>query len=180
MPDDGLDVVPVLMGDDIGDGEVAALRAEAALQLIEEAEVEIDLLVGRAVERARRRRRRPTAGRGAALEQDEVLHRALLAVRLERLLPEDLDVLGRPGQELVGVVLRVERAARLRRAAGWSPDRPPRPPLPPPSTPLNSRNGDDDEDDQPADAAAGLASRGWIGNRRRRRSARIRSPPPPP
>ncbi len=58
----GLDVVAVLVRDHVGDREVAALRAEARLELIEEAKVEVDLLVGRAVERARRRRCRSAAG----------------------------------------------------------------------------------------------------------------------
>ena len=49
-----LDVMADLMGDDIGLGEVAG-RAEALRQLVEEGRVDVDLLVGRAVERPHRR-----------------------------------------------------------------------------------------------------------------------------
>ena len=50
-----LDVVAVLVADDVGLHEVAALAAELALEhLVEERGVEVDRLVGRAVERARR------------------------------------------------------------------------------------------------------------------------------
>ena len=48
-----LDVVAVLVGDDVGLGERAALRAEALAQLVVEPEIDVHLLVGRAVERAR-------------------------------------------------------------------------------------------------------------------------------
>ena len=60
-----LHVMADLMGDDIGLGEVAG-RAEAVLQLLVEVEVDIDLLVVRAVERAHLRHaqcRRPSARR---------------------------------------------------------------------------------------------------------------------
>ena len=49
-----LDVVPVLVREDVGLGERATLGAEARAQLVEEAEVDVDRLVGRAVERADR------------------------------------------------------------------------------------------------------------------------------
>ena len=47
-----LHVVPVLVGDHVRLGERAALRAEPVVQLLVEAEVDVDLLVDRAVERA--------------------------------------------------------------------------------------------------------------------------------
>ena len=53
---DVLHVVAVLVGDHVRLGERAALGAEVRAQLVEEAEVEVDRLVGRAVERARRPR----------------------------------------------------------------------------------------------------------------------------
>ena len=47
-----LDVVAVLVGEDVGLDEVAALAAELALEhVVEERGVEVDVLVGRAVER---------------------------------------------------------------------------------------------------------------------------------
>ena len=49
-----LHVVAVLVGDDVHLGERAALGAELRLELVEEAEVEVDRLVERAVERADR------------------------------------------------------------------------------------------------------------------------------
>ena len=45
-------MMAVLVGDDVGLGERAALRAERLVQLLEEAEVDVDHLVGRTVERA--------------------------------------------------------------------------------------------------------------------------------
>ena len=47
-----LDVVPVLVGDHVRLGERAAARAEAGAQVVVERQVDVDLLVGRAVERA--------------------------------------------------------------------------------------------------------------------------------
>ena len=43
-PSQVLDVMAIFMGDDIGAGEVAG-RAEAAAQLVEEGQVQIDVLV---------------------------------------------------------------------------------------------------------------------------------------
>src|SRR6185503_17827247 len=51
QPELVLDVMTVFVRDDVALGERAALRAELRLQLIEEADVEIDLLVIRAIER---------------------------------------------------------------------------------------------------------------------------------
>ena len=46
-----LDVMAVLVREHVGLGERAALGAELRLQLVEEAEVDVDVAVGRAVER---------------------------------------------------------------------------------------------------------------------------------
>ena len=48
-------MVAHLVGDDVGLGEVAG-GAEAAVQLVEEGEVEVDPLIGRAIKRPHRRR----------------------------------------------------------------------------------------------------------------------------
>ena len=61
-----LDVMADFVRDDVRLREVAR-RAEAAIELAEEAQVDIDLLIGRTVERSdrrRRRRRTPTARLG--------------------------------------------------------------------------------------------------------------------
>ena len=75
-----LDVVAVLVGDHVGLGERAALRAEARAQLVVEAQVDVDRLVGRAVERADGRGRAAAAGRRLAAEEA----RRRLAVAVER------------------------------------------------------------------------------------------------
>ena len=67
-----LDVVAVLVGDDVRPGERPARGAEPRLELVEEAEVEIDRLVGRAVERPDGRGRRPAAGVDAAVVDDRL------------------------------------------------------------------------------------------------------------
>ena len=59
-------MVAVLVGEHVALGERAALRAEPRPQLVEEVEVEVDELVGRAVERTGRRARGPAAARGRA------------------------------------------------------------------------------------------------------------------
>ena len=60
-----LDVVADFVGDDIGLGEIAR-RAEAAAQFVEEGRVDVNALVGRAVERPHRRLRRAAARLAAA------------------------------------------------------------------------------------------------------------------
>ena len=54
-PGQVLDVVPVLVGQHVRLGERPAARAELRLQLVEEAEVDVDVAVVRAVERPDRR-----------------------------------------------------------------------------------------------------------------------------
>ncbi len=64
-----LDVVAVLVRDHVGLRERATLGAEPALQVVEEREVQIHLLVTRAVERADRGGGRAARGAGGAAEQ---------------------------------------------------------------------------------------------------------------
>ena len=64
-----LDVVAVLVREHVRLGERAAARAELGLELIEEAEVDVDVAVVRAVERPDRRRRRAATGLDAAVEE---------------------------------------------------------------------------------------------------------------
>ena len=71
-----LDVVADLVGDHVGLGEVAG-RAEALAQLVEEAEVDVDLLVERAVEGAGRRARLAAARADAGGEEDEAWRRRM-------------------------------------------------------------------------------------------------------
>ena len=61
--------MPVLVRDHVRPREGPALRAEAGLQLLEEAEVDVDLVVARAVERSDRRRRAAARGADAAVEE---------------------------------------------------------------------------------------------------------------
>src|SRR5829696_2574973 len=81
-----LDVMADLMGDHVGLRELAG-HAKAALQVVEEGEVEIDPLVGRAIERSHRRLADAAFGaRGVAVE-----HQLGLAI-----LPAELPEGGRP------------------------------------------------------------------------------------
>ena len=64
-----LDVMPVLVREDVRLCERPAARAELRLQLIEEAEVDVDVPIARAVERPGRRGRRAAAGLDAAVEE---------------------------------------------------------------------------------------------------------------
>ena len=106
-----LDVVAVLVGDDVLLGELAAVGAELALQLLEEARVDVDLRVERAVEGTDLR-----VG-GAALRLrlalvDDGLHRLVVHLVLrQRLGPVVLDAVdGRDDEAhvvLVGVGARL-------------------------------------------------------------------------
>ena len=68
-PEQVLDVVPVLVCQDVGLGKGPALGAESRLQLVEEAEVDVDALVRGAVEGPDLGARSPAAvcGAGARL-----------------------------------------------------------------------------------------------------------------
>src|SRR5205814_1549541 len=65
----------------------AALRPEPGAELLEEPEVDVDILVGRAIERAHLGRRRAAPGLGLAAEEHRRYHR----VAAKRLRPVGLD-----------------------------------------------------------------------------------------
>jgi len=115
-----LDVVPDLVRDHIGLGEVAG-RTEAPRQLVEEIGVEVDAVVVRAIEGPHRRLPGATGGLGPARIGDELGRPVLLARLLENLPPGLLGRAQHPQQEFPR--LRVERRlargrAALRAAAG--------------------------------------------------------------
>jgi hypothetical protein len=85
-----LDVVAILVCEHVGLREVAA-GAEPRLELIEEIEVDVDELVGRAVERADLRARKAAAGVDLTREEDGVCVRVLLAAPGKDAVPELLD-----------------------------------------------------------------------------------------
>ena len=64
-------MVPDLVRDDVGLREIAG-RAEAPLELVEEREVDVDALVGRAVEGSHRRRVEAAGRLHHVREQDQV------------------------------------------------------------------------------------------------------------
>ena len=82
-----LDVVAVLVREHVGLGKRAALGAEPRLELVEEAEVDVDLLVGGAVERADLRARVAAAR----------LHRVRVEDRLRGRVAADGGRSSRPG-----------------------------------------------------------------------------------
>ena len=91
FPEQVLDVVAVFMGDDISLREGPTLSAEARLELIEEGDVQIHDLVGRAVERARRARGCPAARVSGVLEQARHGHRVVATRGGELARPVGLD-----------------------------------------------------------------------------------------
>jgi len=101
------------VGDHVGLGEVAR-RVEAALQLLVEAEVDIHLLIGRAVERPHRRLAHAAGRAGRAGEQHQRRVDVLLAVGAEDLPPGVLGLGQHVADEpALGVVGRRRRAALL-------------------------------------------------------------------
>src|SRR4029453_11276112 len=95
-----LDVVADLVGHDVGLREVAG-GVEAAGQLVEEAEVEVHLAVGRAVEGPGRGAGRAATGADLAVEAVHGGVGVVLAFRREDVGPLALDVLGEERDELV-------------------------------------------------------------------------------
>ena len=73
-----LHMVAVLVGNHVGLGERPALGPEARLQLSEEAEIDVDLLVGRAVERPHLRARGAAARLHRVREEDGLRGRVAL------------------------------------------------------------------------------------------------------
>jgi hypothetical protein len=80
-------VVSLFVGEDVSLGERAALRPEPGAELLEEPQVDVDILIGRAVERAHLGRRRAAPGLGLAAEEHRRHHR----VAAKRLRPVGLD-----------------------------------------------------------------------------------------
>ena len=109
-----------LVGDNIGLRELAG-RLEAARQLVEEAEVEIDPLVGRTIERPHRRLADAALGARGVAEQDQLGIAILAAHPLEDLVPDILGALQHARDELgLGVAGGRGRARRAAgRGRGW-------------------------------------------------------------
>ncbi len=110
-----LHVMADLMGEDIGLGEVA-LHLEAVLQLLIEAEVDINFLVVGAIEGTHGRHPRPAGRAHRAAEQDELGIAVILAILLEDVLPNVLGVGEDDGHELLEIVLAVGLRVLDRRA----------------------------------------------------------------
>ena len=151
-----------LVRDHVRRGEVAR-RAEAPRELLEEREVEVHLVVGRAVERARSATDAGAApGLRAAREGDDRRARVLPVGRGEELRPRVLRVLGDELRELEdgrprlpGCAPGARRRRRLEAAAG----REAAVPLPPPPMTLPAEEQRHHDDDDETEAAARLAHR---------------------
>jgi Protein of unknown function (DUF998) len=115
-----LDVVAVLVRDHVGLRERAAAGAEARLKLVEEPEVDVDLLVARAVERPNLRAREAAARLHLVGEEDGVGIGVLAATTaLEDAVPEALHAVDDADDAAVLPLVRVfARLAFLRDLAG--------------------------------------------------------------
>ena len=114
-----LDVVAVLVRDHVRLGERRLAGAEARLELVEEAEVDVDELVARAVEGADLGGGRPAGRLHLVGEEDGVDVRVLLAAALEDAVPELLRAVDDADDEAVLALVRVgARPALLRDDAG--------------------------------------------------------------
>src|SRR5687768_9423399 len=109
-------MVAVLVGDDVALGEWPALRAEAALEVLEEAEVEVDLPVERTVEGALRRRRVAARGVCGAGEEHGLGGGVLPTALLELAGPVRLDAVGEADDAAVGARVRIGASTALLRA----------------------------------------------------------------
>src|SRR5581483_1038772 len=154
-----LRVVPVLVRDHVRLGERAALCAEAIVQLLVEAEVDVDVLVRRTVERPDVRRRGAAARRGGAGEEDRPRDLVALAVRAEPLLPVGLDAVhvGEHAAVLplveVGVRAVELRAGARAGAGGHAVEAAER------AAPAAAEHGDEQVDDDADEAEAAAADR---------------------
>ena len=106
--------MPVLVREDVRLGERAALGAELRLQLVEEAEVDVDVAVGRAVERPDGGRRDAAAGRDLPVEEPRP--RGLVVA--QRLRPVRLDAVDDGDDAAVLALVRVLARAALLRELG--------------------------------------------------------------
>ena len=86
-----LDVVAVLVGDDVRLGERPALRAEARAQLVEEAQVDVDVLIGRAIEGPHGRGGSAAAALHGVGEEARARRDVVAAAAGERVRPVALD-----------------------------------------------------------------------------------------
>ena len=148
-------MVAVLVGEDVRLGERAALGAELRLQLVEEPEVDVDVLVVRAVERPDRGRRATAAGLDRPVE--EARGRRLVAP--ERLVPVRLDAVDAGEDPTVLALVRVLARLALLREVARRLARPDRLPVEraevaeAASTAEEHEREDDEENDDPAAAA---------------------------
>jgi hypothetical protein len=113
-------VVADLVRDDVGPGEVAG-RAQLALHVVPEGEVEVDVAVARAVERADRGARAAARRVHRAVVEDDLRALVRAACALERPLPGRLgvveDVRGEVLELRVGVLIGRDRLAARRALA---------------------------------------------------------------
>src|SRR6185503_4787232 len=146
-----LHVVAVLVRDDISLGEGAALRAEPRVQLLEEADVEVNLLVIGAIEGTHRSLREPARALRRTSEQHSLRGQIGLAAARELIAPVFLDAVDKADDaaivSLVGVraglaFLHRWRAAHRRGCAGVVGQR------------IHAEKERHDEDDQAEPAAA--------------------------
>ncbi len=165
----GLDVMAELMRDDVGHREVAALRAEARLELVHEAEIEVDLLIRRAIEGPGRGSRRSAIGLRRAVEQHEFRLRVVAVGLAEGRRPEGLDVVDDVGELLVRVALGIQRPAGFDGAATGKTAHPRDRAIA--TEHAAEQQEQDDEDDDPAESATGLA---WERDRDGRSTAAAR------
>ena len=107
-----LNVVADFMGDDVGLGEVARCF-EAAAQLVVEGEIDVDLLVDRAIERTHRRLADAACRPRAAREQHQLRVLVRFAEALEHARPDILGVLQDARDEDLLVVAGFRRAGLL-------------------------------------------------------------------
>src|SRR5215510_4226129 len=107
--------MPDLVGDHVTPREVSG-RAEAALQLLEERLVQVDVAVFRTVERPDRRAGQPARRLDATTKQHEPWRLVLPAQLLEDLPPGVLGVTDDARDELLALVADRRRAGGARRA----------------------------------------------------------------
>ena len=140
------------MGDHVRLGEVAG-RLEAPVELVEEAEIDVDLLVERAIEGTGRRARLPAAGVDRVAEEDELGALVGLPGGRELLLPEALGIIEDEGDEVdllglgvggLGDAVTLPLAGRLREATMSG--RGCRSRRSPPPTPEDEEEDDDDDE----------------------------------
>src|SRR5262245_39312494 len=103
-PQQVLDVMPDLVGDDVGLGEVSR-SPKATAEFVEEIQVEVDLAIARTVEGSDRGARLPAGRFDPPREQDELGLAILLALLAEQLVPDILGVLEHHRDEVLELLL---------------------------------------------------------------------------